>query len=245
VVLKVAGDGITQFCGPTSTTLRVDNCPTANINWGVYSWSGLPNLNLRGLTVNQTQTIIVSCSDNICANSPQLQLTVSPPAAPTSISVNPSNPQVNQSFTLTANGCGVAAVWASNQPGFNSAVSTPSITISSATAATYQYSASCQLGNCVSLAGANTSVIIQAPVVNCPSPPLLTANGTSNNLTVSTGSTVNFLSTGCDNGGTKVWNNGLSANVQSLVFQNTGTNSYTFTCTKAGCTTQTSSVMIW
>lgn len=123
------------------------------------------------------------------------------------------------STTLTANGCAGTVVWSNS-------TSATSIIVSSAGT----YNATCTINNCVSVASATQTIVVN-PI---PSVPIIVSDDTDN--IVCAGTNVKLSVSNC--GGTVVWSNGASGT--SISVSSSGT--YHAICVVNTCVSEASSI---
>ncbi|MFN8356788.1 MAG: SdrD B-like domain-containing protein [Spirosomataceae bacterium] len=196
------------ICVGSSATLSATGCEGGTIVWSTGATGST-------ITVSPTATTTYSaiCKKGKCvseAGTKTIQvIKVEPPV----VTVSAETICVGGKATLTATGCTGTVTWSTGATGASIIVS-PSATTS--------YTATCKVGDCVSLASTPKTV-----TVTTPTPPVITVSAD----TVCAGEKSTLTATGC--AGTVTWSNGATG--ASIVVAPTTTTTYTAICKVGEC----------
>ncbi len=196
-------------CAGGSVILTATGCSSGTVLWS-NSKTGVTITEV----VNSTTTYSAFCKQGTC-NSPEsnkVTATVTVPSVPT-ISCATSTICAGSTITLYATGCEGTVKWSDGQTGAIITV-TPSKTT--------DYTATCSIGTCTSIASSVATVNVGNPPA-----PQITCNATS----ICQGIQVTLTATNCS--GTIIWNDGQVGNV--ITAKPNATTTYTAICKLDNC----------
>ena len=196
-------------CAGGSVILTATGCSSGTVLWS-NSKTGVTITEV----VNSTTTYSAFCKQGTC-NSPEsnkVTVTVTVPSVPT-ISCATSTICAGSTITLYATGCEGTVKWSDGQTGAIITV-TPSKTT--------DYTATCSIGTCTSIASSVATVNVGNPPA-----PQITCNATS----ICQGIQVTLTATNCS--GTIIWNDGQVGNV--ITAKPNATTTYTAICKLDNC----------
>ncbi len=178
-----------SVCAGGSVVLTATGCTTGTVVWS----NGKTGTSITE-TVNATTTYSAVCKQGTCnsTESNKVIVKVTVPSVPT-ISCATSTICAGTSLTLIASGCEGTVKWSDGQTG---------TIVTVAPTKTIDYTATCTIGTCTSVASSVATVN-----VGLPPAPHITCNATS----ICQGIQITLTASGCD--GTVVWNDGQVGNV--------------------------------
>ncbi len=199
----------TTICQGSSTILIASGC-SGSILWSNGMVGG--SIQVSPL-VTTSYTAICKVANCESAASQPITITVGNTTVAPTIAATSATICVGQSVTLTAIGCGGTVVWSTGATG-NTLTLSPSVTTS--------YTATCQVGVCVSPVSVPTTITVsprETPVI------------TSSKEATCGGESVTLTATNCT--GVVTWSTGATGS--SIVVSPTTTTTYTATCGTGVC----------
>ncbi|WP_223834348.1 hypothetical protein [Spirosoma profusum] len=199
------------ICSGTSATLTANNCG-GTVNW---SYNNVTGTTLVTPSLTQTTTYTATCNSASCISSPTV-VTVTIGNTPTkpTVTATPGTISSTRSVTLTAMGCTNTVQW----QGTTGMGSTTSVVVS--VSQTTSFTARCKsAGGCLS-----DPASVTVSYVTLPTPSV-----TASTATICGSQTVTLQATGCSEGTTCRWSNGMMGS--SITFIPTSTTVYTAKCT--------------
>ena len=198
-----------SVCAGGSVTLTAIGCTS-----GTILWSNNKTGATITETINSTTTYSAVCKQGTCSSpeSNKVSVTVTFPSVPT-ISCVTNTICAGSTITLYATGCEGTVKWSDGQTGAIVTATPPKTT---------DYTATCTIGNCTSVASSVATVNVGNPPA-----PQITCNATS----ICQGIQVTLTATNCS--GTIIWNDSQVGNV--ITAKPNATTTYTAICKLDKC----------